>query len=77
MAKYKIEGLSFNGGEDLKKEEGKMKADVNFSLDLPDDLSLSDQEFTTAPIKVKKEFSKAPIEVKLVKKKNKKGNELI
>ena len=80
MAKYKIGGLSFNEGDDSKKEKkkGMLKSDIAFTFDTPlDSLSL-DGIFNTNPIVEKKESINKVKEINLSpRKKKKKGNELI
>lgn len=79
MDKYKIEGLSFNGGDDKKENtKGKLKAPISFEFEGNlSDLSL-DGLFKTEPVKIKKkDNSKKVIVADFKKSKKRKGNELI
>jgi hypothetical protein len=77
MAKYKIEGISLNGGEDAKKNKGKLKGDLKFTFDTNlESLSLEGL-FETNPVVKKQPRKDIPIEVDLKKRnKKKKRNEL-
>ena len=78
MAKYKVEGLSLNEGDDKEnKKLGMLKGDIKFEFEASlESLSL-DGLFETEPMMIKKkDNSKKVTEIKF-KKPKKKGNELI
>ena len=79
MAKYKIGGLSFNGGEDsVKRKKGMLKGDIKFEFEASLESLSMEGLFETDPIMAKKkDNSKKVTEINLGKKKKKKGNELI
>jgi len=78
MAKYKVEGLSLNGGDDkLDKKLGMLKGDIKFEFESSlESLSL-DGLFKTEPIMVKKKDNSKKVTETSFKKRKKKGNELI
>jgi len=78
MAKYKVGGLSLNGGEDkADKKTGMLKGDIKFHFESSlESLSL-DGIFETEPIMVKKKDISKKVTETSFKKPKKKGNELI
>ena len=78
MAKYKVGGLSLNGGEDkASKKPGMLKGAINFEFEESlDSLSL-DGIFQTNPVMAKKKDNSKKVKEVSFKKGKKKGNELI